>query len=393
MKNLLLLLIFFSTVQNIDAQDSIKTYMYGHSLLDHRPPLYPTPSDETTVAHWLYLLAQHDNNYFAATGQYGFLRQHAYNVTNSNWWYDSVPGPWDYSMTPFSNADFDNILIAPGNFIQDQAPHANYWTDTVSPLDVSHQIINWVQAQEPGARIYIYESWPDMGTIAPTFPPNATQFATYNNFTLSSFHQWFEEYHDSLELQHTSNCVKMIPAGPAIAKVLTMAPYNTIPIDSIYEDNAPHGRPTLYFLAGLVTYMTIYEKKAPANFPVPNLVHSTIANNYNQLVDSIWADLFSYNSTTSRVFCTNTPLSLTEEESTKKIVKTKIFPNPAHDFIELDVDPKNTRVSLYSMMGRNIFYKRQLRNSKIDLSALCNGQYILCIHSPNKTEQLLITKK
>jgi hypothetical protein len=396
MRGILTLIVILLTVTICNAQDSIKTYMYGHSLLDHRPPMNATPSDETTVAHWLYLIAQHDNNYFAATGQYGFLRQHATNVTNSNWGYDSVPRPWDLQQEPFSDADFDNVFIAPANFIQDQAPNANYWLDTVSPLDASYQIVDWVQLQEPGTKMYVYESWPDMGQYAPTtFPPSATQFANYNTYTIGGFHQWFEEYHDSLEIKYPNQCVKMIPAGPAMSKILTMAPYNSIPLDSLYEDNAPHGRSSLYFLAGLVTYMSIYEKKAPANYQAPALVHSTFRNNYNQLVDSIWADLSSYTSLNgSRVFCTNTPLNIDLVQDANEIANRNIlvYPNPAHDIVNLDVDVQKVRVSLLSMTGEYIYNKKRLVQQHLDLSELSIGQYILIIHSENAVYPIRISK-
>ncbi len=390
-----LLFLFIITTFSIQAQDSVTTYMYGHSLLDHRPPLYATPSDETTVAHWLYLIAQHDNNYFAATGQYGFLRQHAMNITNSNWGYDSVPRPWDLQQEPFSDADFTNVFIAPANFIQDQAPNANYWMDTVSPLDASHQIINWVYNQEPNADIYVYESWPDMGQYAPTtFPPSAAQFANYNAYTLGGFHQWFEEYHDSLEMQHPFQCVKMIPAGPVMSKILTSAPYNTIPLDSLYEDNAPHGRPSLYFLAGLVTYMSIYEQKPPINYVAPTLVHSTIRNNYNQLVDSIWADLATYSSINgSRVFCTNTPLGIDKPLASKtQAYKANAYPNPVHDVLRLDVNTDEVRISLMSISGQYIFYKKKMLSQEINTASLPSGQYILSIHGKTDNQHIRISK-
>ena len=74
---ILSLSVLFFTNQSIQGQTSdIKSFMFGHSLMDHRPPLVPTPSNETTIAHWIYLLSQEAGNTYAATGQYGFLPQH-----------------------------------------------------------------------------------------------------------------------------------------------------------------------------------------------------------------------------------------------------------------------------------------------------------------------------
>ena len=36
-------------------QTNVRNYIFGHSLIVHTPPQFPTPSDETTVPHWLTL--------------------------------------------------------------------------------------------------------------------------------------------------------------------------------------------------------------------------------------------------------------------------------------------------------------------------------------------------
>ena len=49
--------------------DDVRLYAFGHSLIDHRPPAIPTPSDETTILHWMYQIAQDAGHTFAAGGQ------------------------------------------------------------------------------------------------------------------------------------------------------------------------------------------------------------------------------------------------------------------------------------------------------------------------------------
>jgi hypothetical protein len=39
----------------------IKNYIFGHSLIVHDPPLIPTPSDETSVPHWIEDIAKEAN--------------------------------------------------------------------------------------------------------------------------------------------------------------------------------------------------------------------------------------------------------------------------------------------------------------------------------------------
>tara|TARA_R110000737_G_scaffold347560_1_gene379340 strand:+ start:45 stop:614 length:570 start_codon:yes stop_codon:yes gene_type:complete len=96
----------------------------------------------------------------------------------------------------------------------------------------------------------------------------------------------------------------MIPVGPMIAEMMGTAPYNTIPANQLYEDNAPHGRETIYFLAGLATYMAIYGEKAPSTYIPPNTVLPEIVNNYATIVDDFWDYMVTFNDDNgdSRVF-------------------------------------------------------------------------------------------
>ncbi|MEO1628544.1 MAG: T9SS C-terminal target domain-containing protein, partial [Bacteroidota bacterium] len=187
--SLFALLISFGTIQ---AQaDSVRMFLFGHSLLDHRPPINPTPSDETTVAHWLHLLSQDQGEFYGATGQYGFLPQHANLPPIAQWGYDIVPPVWDSDLEPFADADFTTVLITAANFAQwqgaDQPIPGQGGMTTVSATET---IMDWVTAQEPSATIYIYENWPDMASFisGPGFPPTSSEFLAYNNYTTGGFH-------------------------------------------------------------------------------------------------------------------------------------------------------------------------------------------------------------
>ena len=88
--------------------------------------------------------------------------------------------------------------------------------------------------------------------------------------------------------------VKMIPVGPILAKLLTDTDLANIPIDVLYEDDAPHGRPTLYFLASLVTYMGTFGVPAPVEFEIPPTVSSIVADNYAEVITFIWGELQTF---------------------------------------------------------------------------------------------------
>ena len=272
----------------------MRMFIFGHSLINHELTDNPPPSNELAVPHWMYLFAQDAGYQYGASGQYGFLMQHAQLPPIAQWGFDIVPSPWDSDLEPFSDADFTTVMLTAGNFVQYKPPTEPYDGDNpenITPVGATTTIVDWVREQEPGVTVYIYENWPDMGGLAPEFPPTQAQLDDYHALTLGDFHQWWLAYQDAVIAARPEANVRMIPVGPTLARLLTDTPLSGIPIDSLYEDNAPHGRPTIYFLAGLVTYMGTYGVPAPADYAVPELVHPLVADNYGQVVDVIWDEL------------------------------------------------------------------------------------------------------
>ncbi|MFY0627719.1 MAG: hypothetical protein JXR07_15585 [Reichenbachiella sp.] len=316
MKNIITALfltaLFFECTQNEEPQNEIdniepgtpiltemRSFMFGHSLIVHA-----TESDETTVPHWMYLLSQQAGYSYGASGQYGFLPQHDDVPPISQWGFSQVPGIWESDIQPFSSADFNNVLITAGNFVQWQAPSINYYNEDTSPVTSTLTIIDWVLEQEPTAAIYIYENWPDMASYATEYPATRSEFDTYNDYTLGEFHSWWLEYQDTLIEARPDADIRMIPVGPILADLFTETNLNQIAVEDLYEDNDPHGRPTVYFLASLVTYMATFGVEAPVDFEIPDTVSSIVKDNYEDVVTFIWEELQAFNDgqNNSRVF-------------------------------------------------------------------------------------------
>jgi len=173
---------------------SLSTYIFGHSLLVHDPPLYATPSNETTVPHWLAELSSTAQFEFSVAGQYGFLPQHANLPPISQWGFDRAISAWESDLEPFSEANFNSILITAGNFVQYQSARSPYDGNNptnTSPFMATLDILDWVDEQEPGTSIYIYENWPDMAPfLSNGIPASSIEFNAYHNYTLREFHDW-----------------------------------------------------------------------------------------------------------------------------------------------------------------------------------------------------------
>ncbi|MDA7501770.1 T9SS type A sorting domain-containing protein [Chitinophagales bacterium] len=367
----------FVACLQLAAQKQISTYIFGHSLLHHEFQLIPTPTQETSVPHWFQLLADEAGHDYSVSGQYGFLPQHDNLPPSSNWYFELVDSPWDSEIEPFSAAGFNTVLLTPGNFIQWQGPTVNYPDEPVSPFSATSTIFNWCDDQDDSLVFYIYENWPDMGGyLANGFPPAQEEWSTYNNYLNGDFHDWFIEYHDLLIADLPNACVRMIPAGPIISSLLQQAPYNQIPFTELYEDDAPHGRPTTYFLASLITYMSMYEEKAPATYEPNEFIHPIVADNYEDIVDFIWEELanFSDDNGDSRVFCSTLDTGIEEEQKLNTTIQ--FWPNPVGNRLSITGITTNANLHIYDFAGSLIASCLATSFEEIDLSKLPEGLYL-----------------
>ena len=133
-----------------------------------------------------------------------------------------------------------------------------------------------------------------MASFLESFPPKEDEFSEYNAYVQNEFHDWWVDYRNQVRAARPTAKVQMIPVGPIISWLLTHSNLSQIPYIDLYEDDAPHGRPTIYFLASLITYMQMQGVPAPDHFEVPANVHSLVQDNYLQIVDDIWNRLLSH---------------------------------------------------------------------------------------------------
>ncbi len=377
---LVLLLFHLLPAQNPKTVDS---YVFGNSLVHHIVKVIPTPSDEDSTPHWVYFLAREAGNSYSIAGNFAalpFIISQNQLPLENNWAFDSVPNGWDSFNTPFAQSDLDNVVFTPFNFVQFQPPTANYqFGDTFqTPITAADTLIDWVLTNKPGTPVYIYEGWPDMATYTNAmFPPTPAQWAAYQadaGFN-SDFHDWFVELHDSLIARHPNACIKMIPTGPIISELLDRAPYNTMAIDSLYEDDAPHGRPSIYFLAGMINYMAMFEEPAPLSYQPPaQFIDPLIISRYDSLVQEIWTELNAFNlpGGASRVFC-NAPVTAVEEAEVQVVFT--LYPNPTQDVFRV-----RTSLPAGSLVVRDLFGRALLESGleeAVETGNLGRGLYLV----------------
>ena len=293
-----------TTGTTVAASNAIRLFAFSNSLMVHE--VTPQPTEEKKVPHWLGLLATTGGVTLTVDGRYGFLRDYAnFAEITPQWGFDGVAGSWTNESTPFAAVDFNRIILTPTNFIQYQSAIEPYFDDSsTSPLSTSLSTIDQTLTAHPNIPIYIYQGWADMAGYG-SFP-SGVDLARYHTDNQGSYHDWFLDYHDRLIRTRPAATIKMIPVGFVLAKLLSSAPLNGMTITDIYEDDAPHGQPTLYFLASLITYAALFQREPPDGFSIPSTVHSLVRDNFASINDRVWTELQNYRHTdgerTSRVF-------------------------------------------------------------------------------------------
>ena len=270
------------------GERDIKTFFFGNSLINH-----VSDSEQTTVPYWLHHLAEAGGNGFAADGTFGFLRNFAAELPPSpKWSFRDVPSAWKQRQQAFRRVGFDSIVISPTNFIQYQASDRPYDGDNPradSPLSVTTRVLDWVETNARGARVFIYEGWADMEGVVRGFPPNARALRRYHVFNQGDYHQWYVDYLAALQAEKPGLDIRLIPVAPVLARLFAETDLAALSATDLYTDNAPHGTPTLYFLASLITYSSLYGMPPPTGFVPPDTLHPLVRENYPHLAALVWA--------------------------------------------------------------------------------------------------------
>jgi hypothetical protein len=254
---------------------ALSVHVFGNSLVHH---LSDDPA--TNVPHWLARLARAGGRDLALTGQWGFLRDFAAQGVAPNWSFEGVSA---------RRGTTDTVLITPANFIQYQSPDAAFEGDNptnASPVSVTLDVIDRAMAEWPGARIVIYEGWPDMGSFSRGFPPSNRNLRRWYGYALSDYHDWFRAYVSALQAARPDVEITLLPVSSVLSGLQTGL-LEEIPVEALYSDDAPHGTATQYFLAALVTYTALFEGPAPAGFDLPETLHPLVRDLYPRLIEEI----------------------------------------------------------------------------------------------------------
>lgn len=256
---------------------SINQYFFGNSLVNFTD----NGDSHANVPIWMDLFAQAAGNTYAVSGSFGFLRSFADRAEPfAQWGFPGVVGAWEPDEQPFSEAQFDNILITPANFIQGESPDTDYFGDNRSPLDAVLDVVGEMVADHPGTPLLIYEGWPDMAPYALELPITDAAWADYHAYTLGAYHDWYETLVDAVNAAYPTADVTLLPVATILAD-LFMGVLEDVPSSALYVDTAPHGSDTLYFLAAMITYQATYGTPAPLPADLPVTIHPEVLTQFD----------------------------------------------------------------------------------------------------------------
>ncbi len=277
----------------------LNTYYFGHSLVFHTDTDYPDVN-ELSIPHWLSLLSEAGGHTYTADGEF---RTNNYPLPASpDWGFSIAASGWNGD---FATSDMDAVIYTDLNFVQYKPPTEPYDYDAgdmpATPVASVLRLLEYVDQEEPDAKFYIYEGWSDAGVLIPGFPevqPTAEEVASYHAEAKGAYHDWWLTLHDESISASGNNDIKLIPVGLILSGLLTdIEPLTTITFDQLFEDNAPHGRPTHYFLAAMIQYMALYQEQPPASYQnqISPVINDLVAVNYDQIVAYIWNELNAFN--------------------------------------------------------------------------------------------------
>ncbi|MBU2983351.1 calcium-binding protein [Lentibacter algarum] len=235
---------------------------------------------ETTVPYWLGKLAEADGQGFSADGQWGFLRDFAREGKPlSNWSITGVRPSWNRDNVSFAATPFTAIVTNPANFVQYQSPDAPYDganADNASPLSTLLKLYDTHVAPRP---LLVYEGWAEMAGIAGNFPPRTAGERKYHGFNRGEYHDWYVTLISQFKAERPDAQVSLIPVASSLSTLFSEAPLNKLAATDLYIDDAPHGTPTLYFLAALASYPALFGRPAPSDISLPDSLHPLVKDN------------------------------------------------------------------------------------------------------------------
>lgn len=253
-----------------NPRDTVRMYMFGHSLVDWAQPNTQVGSAMCDVARRSGDTCCADGSYVeftpTALGGYTWPPQQGHIHEPSCWNGD------------FGSSNFDTVSMTEFNdYFTVRPPSDGFAPDGL-------RLFDQVRGVYPDVPVYLYEHWPP-------FEAGRT-FSSWFTTDYAAFYQWFADIQDLMNQQSPSANIKLVPVGLVFAQLLQPGnPLAGMSEDDLFVDSAPHGTGSTYYIAGLIHYMVVFQKRPASDLSAPAYVHPTIRDNMPAVIDFIWNQL------------------------------------------------------------------------------------------------------
>jgi len=379
------------------SQTTTSTYYFAHSLIWHQK----LPNNQANIPFWLAELEKAAGDVCLTSGKHtpgqngatALPPDHSWAFTFSNHGSAMTPGG-AYVSGAHQNVVLTymnwEIIYDYGGSIGQRIPGTiRKATDSIA------SIFNWLNANDPGVNLYLYECWPKIEknyimngkdwSLSTGKAPSSAQWVNYLNYATGNSNGFWKDLQDSLIKKAGIVNTKLIPSSMICAKLWRQGGLlSDMPVDSIFEDLGPHGKPSSYFLTAMIVYSAQHKKSPVKPFASHPQIDQRILDRFSDISALIMTELnaFNFPNGESRVWENTT----TKIEESKELGETniKIYPNPVEGIINLNIDIKlfGNVYTIYDNIGRVVLTGIiNQENTTIDLGNLSDGIYMFCIGS------------
>jgi len=381
------------------GQTTTSTYYYAHSLIWHKKET----NSQANIPFWLAELEKAAGDKCLTSGKHVAIHwdprsakippPHSWSFSFSNHGSAMTPdGPYvagkhDHVVLTYMNWE---IIYDWGASIGLRNPNTIHKaTDSIAV------IFSWLNKNDPGIFLNLYECWPKIETNyimggqdwkpGTGKAPSSAQWVNYLNYATGNSNGFWKDLQDSLIRKAGIVNTKLIPSSMICAKLWRQGGIlSDMPVDSIFVDLGPHGKPSSYFLAAMIVYSAQHKKPPVKPFASHPQIDQRILDRFSDISAFIMTELkaFNFPNGESRVWENTT--TIIEESKELGETNIKIYPNPVKGIINLNIGIKlfGNVYTIYDNTGRVVLTGIiNQENTTIELGNLSDGIYMFSIGS------------
>jgi len=376
------------------GQTTTSTYYYAHSLIWHKKET----NSQANIPFWLAELEKAAGDKCLTSGKHVAIHWDPPSA--------KIPPPhsWSFSFSNHGSAMTPNGPYVAGKHDHVVLTYMNWeiiydWGASIGlrnpntihkATDSIAVIFSWLNKNDPGIFLNLYECWPKieknyiMGgqdwSLSTGNAPSSAQWVKYLNYATGNSNGFWKDLQDSLIKKAGIVNTKLIPSSMICAKLWRQGGLlSDMPVDSIFEDLGPHGKPSSYFLTAMIVYSAQHKKPPVKPFASHPQIDQRILDRFSSIGSFIMSELtaFNFQNGDSRVWG-NLQTGIEEPRQLDEN-NIKIYPNPVKGVINIRADGKliGSVYSIYDNTGRVVLTgKLKAEITTIELGNLSGGIYM-----------------